>query len=122
MTTHDPELVERVAQAAWQAYVMEVGRSLPPGLANKLARAVLDAITETHAVIEHRWLVALQDAARSSMLASSPDAARYWAGRVDALRDVLARAADSNRCECAEILYDGGGFCPKHDARPVDDH
>lgn len=54
MTTHDPELVERVAQAAWQAYVVEVGRSLPEGLADKLARAVLDAITET------RWKIVEQ--------------------------------------------------------------
>ena len=34
---------EAIAQAIWQTYAIETGRSLPPGLADKLADAALTA-------------------------------------------------------------------------------
>lgn len=37
--------VDKVAQEIWQTYVAEVGRSLPPGLADKLAQAAIDALS-----------------------------------------------------------------------------
>lgn len=37
-----------------------------------------------------KWLVATQDMYRRAMLEGSVNQARYYAGRVDALRDVLA--------------------------------
>lgn len=40
------------------------------------------------------WLVELQDIARTQMLASHPDTARYFAGRVDGIRDVLAHLSE----------------------------
>jgi hypothetical protein len=43
--TGPTEATEAIAQEIWQAYVVEVGRSLPPGLADKMARAVVGVLT-----------------------------------------------------------------------------
>jgi hypothetical protein len=39
-----------IAQEIWQAYVVEVGRSLPEGLAEKMAHAVVEALGLTEEV------------------------------------------------------------------------
>ncbi len=39
-----PEAATMVAQEIWQTYVVETGQSLPEGLADKLAVAVLQAL------------------------------------------------------------------------------
>ena len=41
----DGDAVEaRIAQRIWECYVVEVGRALPEGLADKLAAAVMEVL------------------------------------------------------------------------------
>ena len=39
-------LTERVAQQLWQCYAVETGRSLPEGLADKLAETAVNAVLD----------------------------------------------------------------------------
>ena len=42
----EPQATDEVAQAIWQTYAIEVGRSLPEGLADKLADAAREAMKQ----------------------------------------------------------------------------
>lgn len=48
------ELRDKVAQQIWQAYVVEVGRSLPAGLADKLADAAIDTLVAGEVLSAYR--------------------------------------------------------------------
>lgn len=84
---------EKVAEAIWPAIDDDPDEPTPwtnaPGQWQQVCREQADAAIAAHLEALRPWLVELQDIARKQMLASHPDPARYFAGRVDGIRDVL---------------------------------
>jgi hypothetical protein len=92
--------VEVIAQEVWQAYVVELGRSMPEGLADKLAAVVVPALKAAgYAVVElpedpHPFSVGLDGDVWDDDLneSYSPAEARIMATRLLAAADAAERA------------------------------